>query len=886
MSFFKRFIAVLAVMCMLLSTACFVGYAQENTEELASLLIDLGIYSSDDDMELSQNTITREEAASILSVFYGVTAAEYSVETPYGDVGENWSSGHIMTMISAGVMSAYDDGLFYPQRKVTVAETVKMLVTMTGYQPVAENRGGYPDGYMAVAAARDIVKNSVADVNAPITKGEFTQLLYNALQVDLLEQTTVGAKNEFASEKGKNLLSERLSIYKAEGTVNALAHTAIDYRTEAGTDKIRIDDVNYVCRLDAEPYLGLSVKVYYRQRGGEAIGEILSIAVQEGRSRYIDVDAEDIQAVTKTAAGVRFEYEANGRNKSVTLPNDLVVIFNGTRMTYYTANVHLFPKQGNVRLLDADNDGGYECASVNYYVNYFVESVTDEDGVIYITDQGGRTPIVIDSADSSVTCRAYQSGRMIDPTEIKANDVISVAADQMDLAKNMVLRTATYIKMHRSDVRATGVITRKDSDGIELDGYLYDVAEDFDESAYSLPLGETVTVYINYCGAVCAAESAKGTTAAYAILQAVSTRGQIDESATLKLFTTDGAFLKLACNDKLTIDGYSKKEYKNVKDCLQTTAAEFERITAMGKNSSGVWQLVTYTLAADGSVKTIDTLCDNKNPSENDLSFFGATPTGGTSIYLGNGGCFNSLYGVDDKTVFFTVGDPETEDDYGFVSLISIPNTDSTTQYFFFDADDMSIAPVAIRTGVKPSTTIATNEFTNLMVYEKLLTKTNANGIEAPFIYGRKLDTGDEVELELSNSSLLANGGDAIVPGNFIRWAASGAGVACKLEKVLDINKTGTPKSSFNNTVRFSRGTAKRLNSSYILTTFTEGTESFDEPAKLSNAKYIYIFNRRTGKLSTASLADIRPSDQYGSDADTIGLFVRSGGIKAIVIYR
>ena len=79
MKLMKKLIASLFIFSLLLSILPMqmTTFAAEDHNARLKKLMDLGIYSVNDDMEYDTECIKRESMASILSVFYGVTVSAY-----------------------------------------------------------------------------------------------------------------------------------------------------------------------------------------------------------------------------------------------------------------------------------------------------------------------------------------------------------------------------------------------------------------------------------------------------------------------------------------------------------------------------------------------------------------------------------------------------------------------------------------------------------------------------------------------------------------------------------------------------------------------------------------------------------------------------------------
>lgn len=103
-----------------------------------------------------------------------------------------------------GVVEGNGDGTFAPDDAVTYAQAIKMLVVAIGYKPNAERVGGYPIGYVTVAAQQGVTKGITAVVNDPVKVKDVRILVDNALSTPVLEQTVFGAQAEYQSCNGEN----------------------------------------------------------------------------------------------------------------------------------------------------------------------------------------------------------------------------------------------------------------------------------------------------------------------------------------------------------------------------------------------------------------------------------------------------------------------------------------------------------------------------------------------------------------------------------------------------------------------------------------------------------------------------------------------------------
>jgi hypothetical protein len=97
---------------------------------------------------------------------------------------------------------------------------VKLIVAALGYTPKAEANGGYPTGYLVIASQKNITKGATGNAGDAAPRKTVARLIYNALDVNMMEQTvfTKGAE-EYQECKPAHYLLDDLGISKYEGRI-------------------------------------------------------------------------------------------------------------------------------------------------------------------------------------------------------------------------------------------------------------------------------------------------------------------------------------------------------------------------------------------------------------------------------------------------------------------------------------------------------------------------------------------------------------------------------------------------------------------------------------------------------------------------------------------
>lgn len=130
--------------------------------------------------------ITRAEVATIMvRVFQN---AEYlPVEQEFGDVSEkHWAKSYITRAYQIGLIQGYPDGTFGPEKSITYAEVLAMMVNALGKKRELNPELSWPDNYIEKAKELGIVpKESEVSPKTEITRGRMALIVWDTLLVKI-----------------------------------------------------------------------------------------------------------------------------------------------------------------------------------------------------------------------------------------------------------------------------------------------------------------------------------------------------------------------------------------------------------------------------------------------------------------------------------------------------------------------------------------------------------------------------------------------------------------------------------------------------------------------------------------------------------------------------
>ncbi|MBQ2614812.1 MAG: S-layer homology domain-containing protein [Clostridia bacterium] len=437
----KKVVALVAVFAMMVSTVAFAQTYSDVVEtdvyaEAVETLSALGIFTGDDAdndgvMDFRPaDTITRAEVAAIVCRIQNLNIVGAG-STPFVDVpSSHWASGYVAQAAGQGIINGYGDGNFGPDDNVTYEQVVKMLMETLGYNLFANSNGGYPSGYLAAAQRWEVLDGVVGGaVGAEASRGMVAQLVNNAIDTPLMQQTVWGSDNNWEVLDGgllaggvgnrqfSTLLKRDLKVYKASGVVVANSYADLS----AGSNYLNTDDkktvkvqydaneVNtnygfaalanpvtfYQGEVDADAFLGKAVTLYAAQKLDGSF-ELVTLAKATGLNKEVSFGIDLYDGIT-TNAGTTTTYdlayltsEASTNAIKARVEGGAPIILNGSAagngaLTNFFSNSAVNTGlidpcdaedySGKVTLVNFDDDNAYDLVSIEIGTSAVVKGV-------------------------------------------------------------------------------------------------------------------------------------------------------------------------------------------------------------------------------------------------------------------------------------------------------------------------------------------------------------------------------------------------------------------------------------------------------------------------------------------------------------------------------
>lgn len=151
--------------------------------------------------------ITRAEAVALLArtnANYNKILKDYLYRPTFDDIESHWAAREISFAYDNGLVEGTSETTFEPERKVTIQEFAKMIVTLLGYKERAEQQGGFPHGYIMTASSLGLMDNLNKETTKNALREDVALMIANSLDVPLMKQSGFGANTEYIVMDGKN----------------------------------------------------------------------------------------------------------------------------------------------------------------------------------------------------------------------------------------------------------------------------------------------------------------------------------------------------------------------------------------------------------------------------------------------------------------------------------------------------------------------------------------------------------------------------------------------------------------------------------------------------------------------------------------------------------
>lgn len=792
--------------------------AEANADLAQEKLRAFGVLTSDDAVK---GDLNRGQLAMFAVRMLGIDASQISGATPFTDTSAgDKRTPFITAAYHAGLLKGTGAGIFEPDGTVTVAQAVKVMVNLLGYSRFAEEKGGYPGGYMITADRLKLLKGINADGNRSLSMQEATILFLNTLETDIMEYDAVGTDySVFQSEKNRTLLSEKLKIKSAQGILEADEYTSIYGTGGCARGNIQIDGIAYLGNSDL---LGMHVECYYTEDGDQR----KALYVDETKKNVtFCVDAEDINAdgVTKD----RFSYFENNDLKEEKIPRSATLILNGKQAAISKEN--LTPAIGNVTFTDHNNDGTVDVISVTSYETLVVNGYSKESGLLAV--KYGKESEDI-GPDSDFDAFIFKNGKKAEADSLKEWDVILMAKSLGDKPNKKILLA--------SDATVEGIVSEVSEDAAVIGDATYQISE---QMKRKLTVGSNGVFYLDVNGRIAAAVSERDTVYGYLYKMQKESLGDYS----LRIFTENNRWVTLMLKDKLKLNGETR-----TKDEVFAALSDSGNPGMTGDGG----MLIRYNVDDDKKInrvfiakETVQWSDEAEQAAEEDVFCLGKIMA--SARYRDATQSFENQVFLNGETKIFCVPSRNaTEDDFRIASFSEFGGDEEVKNIYAYDLEKNGTAGACVVS--KDSFTV--NRVSNLLLVYKTSVALNREGNMCDMIHGSY--KGYDIKLYTKDETTLAN-----LPktGDIVQFLLDADGYVADVivrYKADDGAEQKFARDSAYNSASFIAGQVKYADSESgrVIIDYGTDTGGFDLTLRLEN---VYLYDRNRNKVKKGTVHDL-----------------------------
>lgn len=626
----KRIICILTAITILLSgvfvfaNPAYTGISGEVYEESANLLMNLGImFPLEDKTFGADSKFTRTDAAVAIIRLLGydemTLPANAETECVFGDVeADYWAVEDINMAYNLGIISPDEENCFRPGDSITVAEFAKMLLCAFGYYTEATEAGGYPAGYLKMAARLDLL-NGISDQSADkaLNRGDAALIMNNALEAEV--RIPIGYSDDSVRLKQQGTVLEvYLGMTKAQGVVQADFKTALSGHDVVDEGYVLIGDVLYKNGefVSADAYLGHNVVYYYKKNGN--IKELKYIKINDDMDDNVTFESQDDYVYRQ--AGKVYQYtNDNNRTKEYELADGFDVIYNNE--VYNRCPVEsMHPEVGYVEIIDNNGDKKYDVVKISEYTTHIFSRYSELANTIAFEDS---TVMNLEDVEDLEVLNEF--GESMELMEIPVAAVLSIALSNSGKRCTIIVYTETI----------EGAFSIMHEGKLKFGDVEYPVLDNiYIPDRENISLQDTGVFYLDFMGNI-AAFISNNNFLRIGYMTKMAELGTFANKCIARIFTRDNQFNDYNFAEKVLINDESYK----------VATPDFYEAFGVADVNSMEDQLIRFKLNNEGEINYVETAQEEGDglriTVNQETKIFYTTPLTFAGVhYVGNCGVF------------------------------------------------------------------------------------------------------------------------------------------------------------------------------------------------------------------------------------------------------
>jgi len=598
-------------------------YALQSEYETASSYLDMMGLSSKYPESLP---VTRGYAVNAIVTALGLENVAKNGNAAYSDYEKMAEVAHNLGILSGSTPVEWALG-----SDVTPSQLCKMFVVALGYGNIIAGENAFPMQYVNQATKLGITQH-LSNTNAStVSYEEFVVMMYYAMNAVVLKTVGITGNDTIYSQNENYTLEDvyldALKLNKETGIVEADYYTsATPSDNKCQPSQIVIGGVDYNCdSAKCKGFVGMNVEFVYGQVSGFKGKTVVGIRPLETNKFYSFNRNPEIEYDN----GKILYYEANDKQKSITLSDGVIVVYNNQICTSYSFD-DFDLAESYLKIIDNNDDNKYDMLFISQSESAIVNKVIDNK--IYLKTGTINSKKMINLSDEDEVSFIIHdiSGNIIPITDIKEGSAISVVASKDFSYIEVILLEEKKEGLFESFNESLGIVTVGGKDyGLKI-------------SASDFSLGKTYRFFSNEHDEIFYIETISDQ-CVYVVDRTYVSQG-LSSYAKLKVYSPDTGLVTYDIAPKFTVDGVSYDNISSAPSAIRTQTLAYVRIN----NDDKVREIEYLETYSDRGMRAY---CEYAN-GFNDMSssYNPATP-----------------FRYDESTIFFYVPTSNADEDFGFI---------------------------------------------------------------------------------------------------------------------------------------------------------------------------------------------------------------------------
>lgn len=830
-----------------------------------------------DDNYSSSSNLTRSKFVKMVSNIFKQDTTDYTTQKCFDDVNAATPNANAINKAAQYGLLSWGEGIkFNGDDQISHSEVCTILSRLLGYEMMAKQKGGYPDGYVNVALSIGLNKG----ISSDMPQNEiYITMLYNALFTPIVE-TNYGVPPKYEISKNKTILSDVLEISEIKGTLNAVGQNSLSKSFAVRDNELCINNQKfYYDEKDKKEFvelIGSDVTGYFKE---DKDGDYnIEFCIENRNATKLTISLDKI--ISFTAEGISY-YDEEDDKQEEAIAQAPYIIYNNRPVN----SVPALGKSGYVKLISYGSD--FDRIIIKDYDNYVVKNVSET--YLIISDRYGLKEIELEE---------YDEYSLLDG---KGNDISLSSISNWNVLSVAISEDETCVEIIQSVSSESGTI-QEISNGsltsfmLKLNDKSYYVTEECYNYLLSNPLkpGDSATFYLNIEGKIAGVELQINDNLKIGYLIKMCMPNSLGGMPKARILTDSGEI-----SDVIVVTSGDKIKVNNAKINAETFINN-------NTNLSGAFnrQVIRYTSNDVGNILSIETVDPNNDGTKDGLY---KTFSGNTGNYYNTTRTFDAKIMLSATPIIFVVPPDTMADliDLYYVKPISYFESFKTYQ----NIETYSSIPNSLTSNIVVKTekeSDSLSSYDGVAVVQKIFKVINDDGEETYRLVGLSgtkeivLDAEEGVNITKTNldpSSVVnpkPNQPDmySVENGDVIRYCLTQDNKIKCIQLIYDYSEDNyLPSSNYlmDSSQRFKAGIgeALRFNEGIIefQYTYKNGTEIEYYP--LDKAKIIVCDSSapNDSMLRWGSMLDIKDSESY-SNPSTIFIYSVYSVPTTVIVYN